>query len=386
MSNTVMSNTPNTLVFHNGPVLTERGFEEDISVVVEDGHIVAVLPGAPPKGAQAIDLQGGYLVPGFIDTQVNGGGDVLFNDEPSVDGLRRIAQAHRKFGTTGLMPTLITDDNAVMCRAIAATREAIEQGVPGILGVHLEGPYLNAARKGVHDASKFHTPSADELDMVASLGNGKTMLTLAPERFSAQTLHELTARGVIVCAGHTAASYEQLRDGFAAGIRGVTHLFNAMTPMNSREPGAVGAALDDGDAWCGLIVDGYHVHDASLRVAIAARPVGKMMLVTDAMPPVGGEREDFELYGVTMTCRDGQCTTADGTLAGSALDMAAAVRNTVHRLGLPLEEACRMASAYPADFLGLGHELGRIAPGYRADLAVLDRDLRVRATWIAGKG
>jgi N-acetylglucosamine-6-phosphate deacetylase len=375
-----------TLAFHNGPVLTERGFEYDLCVVVEDGYIVAVVPGEPPKGVEAIDLRGRYLVPGFIDTQVNGGGDVLFNDEPTVDGLRRIAQAHRQYGTTGLMPTLISDDVAVMCRAIAATREAIAQGVPGILGVHLEGPYLNAARKGVHDPSKFHTPDASELDVVTGLGrDGVTMLTLAPERFDADTLRALTARGVILAAGHTAASYEQLRDGFAAGIRGVTHLFNAMTPLSSREPGAVGAALENRDAWCGLIVDGYHVHDASLRVAIAARPRGKMMLVTDAMPPVGGERESFELYGVPMICRNGQCTTADGTLAGSALDMASAVRNTVRRLGLPLDEACRMAAQYPAEFLGLGGGLGRIAPGYRADLVALDDAMRVQGSWIAGQ-
>lgn len=375
-----------TTAFIHGRILTDRGFETDLSVIVEDGHIVAVLPGPAPKGVETVDLGGGYLVPGFIDTQVNGGGDVLLNDEPTVDGLRRIAAAHRKYGTTGMLPTLISDDVAVMRRAIDATREAIAQDVPGVLGVHLEGPYLNAARKGVHDPSKFHTPGADELDLVASLGtDGVTLVTLAPERFDAATLQALAARGVIIAAGHTASTYEQLRDGFAAGITGVTHLFNAMTPMNSREPGAVGAALENPDAWCGLIVDGYHVHDASLRVAIAARPRGKMMLVTDAMPPVGGEREDFELYGVTMTCRDGQCTTADGTLAGSALDMASAVRNTVTRLGLPLDEACRMASQYPAEFIGLGGELGRIAPGYRADLVVLDHDLRVRGTWIGGR-
>lgn len=375
-----------TTAFTNARVLTDHGFESNLSVLVEDGHIVAVLPGAPPKDAAVVDLGGGYLAPGFIDTQVNGGGDVLFNDEPTAEGLRRIAQAHRQYGTTGMLPTLISDDVAVMQRAIVATREAIAQKVPGVLGVHLEGPYLNAARKGVHDPSKFHTPDAAELDLIASLGDaGVTLVTLAPERFDTATLQALAARGVVIAAGHTAASYEQLRDGFAAGITGVTHLFNAMTPMNSREPGAVGAALENDDAWCGLIVDGYHVHDATLRVAIAARPRGKMMLVTDAMPPVGGRREAFSLYGVEMICRDGQCTTADGTLAGSALDMATAVRNTVHRLGLPLDEACRMASQYPAQFIGLGSELGRIAPGYRADLVALDTDLQVQGTWIAGQ-
>lgn len=370
--------------FVNGRVLSERGFESDLSVIVEDGHIVAVVPGPAPSGAQAVDLRGQYLVPGFIDTQVNGGGDVLLNDTPTVDGIRRIAQAHRQYGTTGMLPTLISDDVEVMVTAIDAVREAIAEGVPGILGIHLEGPYLAAARKGVHNPDKFHTPSEDELDRIVSLGVGKTMLTIAPERFSNAGLEALAARGVLVCAGHTAADYERLRDAFAHGVRGVTHLFNAMTPLGSREPGGVGACIEDPNSWCGVIVDGEHVHDASLRIAIAAKPRGKIMLVTDAMPPVGGTQEDFVLYGETMTCRDGKCTTAAGTLAGSALDMASAVRNTVQRLGLPLDEACRMASTYPAEFLGLGHELGRIAPGYRADLVTLDEELRVTATWIGG--
>lgn len=376
--------TAGAIAFVNGRVLSERGFEPDLSVIVEDGHVVAVLPGAVAGGMQTVDLRGEYLVPGFIDTQVNGGGDVLFNDDPTVDGLRRIMQAHRRFGTTGMLPTLISDDVSVMLRAIAAVREAIAQKVPGILGIHLEGPYLAPARKGVHNPDKFHTPGDAELDRIASLDNGKTLLTLAPERFDDATLRALAARGVLLSAGHTAAGYERLRAAFANGVRGVTHLFNAMAPLGSREPGGVGACLDDPGSWCGVIVDGEHVHDASLRIAIAAKPRGKIMLVTDAMPPVGGEQEDFELYGQTMTCRDGKCSTADGTLAGSALDMAGAVRNSVRRLGLPLEEACRMASTYPAEFLGLGHELGRIAPGYRADLVTLDQDLQVTGTWING--
>lgn len=376
--------TTTTKAFINARVLGEQDFEDGLAVIVEHGRIVELRSGAVRHANETIDLHGGYLVPGFIDTQVNGGGDVLFNDAPTVDGLRRIAAAHRRFGTTGLMPTLISDDVTVMRRAIAAVREAIAQRVPGILGIHLEGPYLAAARKGVHDPERFHTPDEDELDLVASLGVGTTMLTLAPERFDADTLRALAARGVLLCAGHTAASFEQLRDAFATGVRGVTHLFNAMTPMGSRAPGAVGAALDDPDSWCGLIVDGHHVHAAALRVAIAAKPRGKMMLVTDAMPPVGGARHDFSLYGVAVSCRDGRCSAADGTLAGSALDMASAVRNTAN-LGIALDEACRMASTYPAQFLGLGDELGRIAPGYRADLVALDEDLQVRDSWIAGE-
>ncbi|PNS08809.1 N-acetylglucosamine-6-phosphate deacetylase [Solilutibacter silvestris] len=378
-----------TTLFRNAQVLTPQGFERGLDVLVENGRIIDVARDLRATSATVVDLEDGLLVPGFIDTQVNGGGDVLLNDTPTVDGVRRIAEAHRKFGTTGLMPTLISDDVAVMRAAIAAVRDAIDQGVPGVLGIHLEGPWLAEARKGVHDPHKFHTPDATELDLVASLGNGRTMVTLAPERFAHDDRHEvlraLAERGVLVCAGHTAASYEQLRDAFAAGVRGVTHLFNAMTPMGSREPGGVGASIEDPDSWCGIIIDGYHVSDAALRIAIAAKPRGKMMLVTDAMPPVGGKREDFTLYGIPMTCRDGKCTTAEGGLAGSALDMAGAVRNTVQRVGLPLDEACRMASQYPAEFLGLGDELGKIAPGYRADLVWLDRDLQVRGTWIGGR-
>lgn len=375
---------PASFVLRNARVLTDNGFV-DGEVTVADGRIASVGHSTGARqAAESIDLAGGYLVPGFIDVQVNGGDDVLFNDAPTVEGVARIAAAHRRFGTTGLLPTLISDEVAVMRQAIAAVRDAIAQGVPGVLGIHLEGPWLSEARRGVHDAQRFHTPGADELDLVASLGHGRTVVTLAPERFPPDVLHRLAGRGVLLCAGHTAATFDRMREAFAAGVRGVTHLFNAMTPLQGREPGAVGAALDDPGSWCGLIVDGHHVHDAALRIAIAAKPRGRTMLVTDAMPPVGGRRETFVLYGNAITCRDGRCATADGTLAGSALDMATAVRNTVQRLGLPLEEACRMASTYPADFLRMGDRLGRVAPGYRADLAWLDDALEVRGTWIGG--
>jgi N-acetylglucosamine-6-phosphate deacetylase len=375
----------NTRIFHNGHVLTDRGFERDACVVVEDGHIVAVLHGDAPTGADRIDLQGGWLAPGFIDLQVNGGGGVLFNNTPSVEGIATIGRAHRRFGTTGFLPTLISDDAEVMRRAIAATREAIAQGVPGVLGIHLEGPYLAPARKGTHDAGKFRVPDADEIAMAASLDNGITLVTLAPERVPAETVRALAQRGVRLCAGHTAASYEQARAGIDAGITGFTHLYNAMTPLQGREPGVVGAALDADDCWVGVIVDGVHVHPASLRVALKAKPRGKVLLVTDAMPMVGGDAPGFDLYGETITAIDGVVRNAAGALAGSALDMASAVRNTVRLLDLPLEEACRMAAQYPAEFLGLGGELGRIAPGYRADLVLLDGQLRVQGAWIGGR-
>jgi len=369
-----------TIALVNARVLTPDGFRDDLAVLVDGDAIADVVDADSPRvrDADARDLGGHYLLPGFIDCQVNGGGDVLFNDAPTVDTIRRISAAHRRFGTTGFLPTLISDEADVMRAAIAAVDAAIEEGVPGVLGIHLEGPYLAPERRGVHDAAKFRVPDAREIELAASLRNGKTVLTIAPERVPPASIRELVARGVIVCAGHTAATYAEARAALDAGVRGFTHLFNAMSPLTSREPGAVGAALEDAASWCGIVVDGYHVHPASLRIALAAKPRGKVFLVSDAMPPVGGDSDTYALGGVTITCRDGRCETPDGVLAGSALDMATAVRNSVASLGLPLDEAVRMASTYPADFLGLASTHGRIARGCRADFVVMGNDLRVR--------
>jgi N-acetylglucosamine-6-phosphate deacetylase len=367
----------------NARVLVDDGLRDDLAVVLEGGHIVAVVDrrDACVAGAQAIDLGGNQLLPGFIDCQVNGGGGMLFNDAPTVATIRRIGAAHRRFGTTGFLPTLISDDAERMRAAIEAVDEAIAQGVPGVLGIHLEGPYIAPARRGAHDAAKFRALDDRELELVCSLRNGVTVLTLAPEQVSPRQVRALVARGVIVCAGHSAATYAQARAALDAGVRGFTHLYNAMSPLQGREPGMVGAALEDPSSWCGIIVDGHHVHAAALRVALAAKPRGKVFLVTDAMPPVGADTDTYTLAGATITCRDGRCETADGVLAGSALDMARAVRNTVESLGVPLAEAARMAASYPADFLGLAGERGRIAAGLRAELVELDADFEVVRTW-----
>ena len=375
-----------TTALVNGRVLLDDGFRDGIAVLLEDGRIAAVVAedDARLRGCERIDLEGGQLVPGFIDAQVNGGGGVLFNNTPTVEGIATIAQAHRRFGTTGLLPTLISDNVQTMREAVAAARDAIAQRVPGVLGIHLEGPYLAPSRKGTHDERRFRVPDADEVALATSLDGGVTLLTLAPERVPVETIRAFVARGAIVAAGHTAASYDQTRAGLAAGIRGFTHLYNAMSPLQGREPGAVGAALEDRESWCGIIVDGVHVHAASLRVALAAKRRGKLFLVTDAMPMVGADAPSFVLYGETITARDGVVRNAAGALAGSALDMATAVRNTVRLLGLPLAEAARMASTYPAEFLGIGDRVGRIASGCAADLVLLDDAIEVRATWIGG--
>ena len=367
----------------NGRVLTDAGLESGVTVVIDGERIVEVATSR--VGADRThDLQGRVLAPGFIDCQVNGGGGVLFNDKPTVDGVRRIAQAHRRFGTTGMLPTLISDDAAVMRKAVDAVAEAIAQRVPGILGIHLEGPFLSAPKKGIHDSAKFRIPDAADVALIAQGNAGRTLLTVAPEEVSPSIVGELSKRGVVVAAGHTSATYEQTRAALDAGLRGFTHLYNAMSPLQSREPGAVGAALDDAQSWCGIIVDGYHVHPAALRVALHAKPRGKVFLVTDAMPPVGADDPTFRLNGETITCKDGKCTNEAGTLAGSALDMAAAVRNTVDTLGVDLAEALRMASQYPAAFVGLERTHGRIAPGFAADLVVFENG-HVVETWCAGE-
>jgi N-acetylglucosamine-6-phosphate deacetylase len=370
----------------HGRVLTADGWRNDLAVLLDGERIVDLLPLSDPRVSAATvhDLHGAMLLPGFIDTQVNGGGGVLFNDAPTVETIRRIGTAHRRYGTTGFLPTLISDSVDVMRAALAAVEQALAEGVPGVLGIHLEGPYLAPARKGVHDPKFFHTPGSEELALLCAPHRGVRLLTLAPERVPLASIGALAAAGVIVCAGHTAADYATTHAALAAGARCFTHLFNAMTPLGSREPGVVGAALEDAGSWCGIIVDGHHVHPASLRVAIAAKPRGKMVLVTDAMPPVGAADPSYLLNGETITVKDGICQTAQGVLAGSALDMAGAVRNAVQMLGLPLDEAVRMASTYPADFLGLGATHGRIAPDYQADLVALDDDFRVQRSWVGG--
>ena len=371
----------------NGPVLGDDGFVEGRAVLVENGRIAAVTSEADPrvKAARRHDLKGAMLVPGFVDAQVNGGGGVLFNDSPTVDAIRDIGRAHRRFGTTGFMPTLISDDLSVIAAALGAVREAIAQKVPGVIGVHIEGPFISPERKGVHDAEKFRDLDERGVQLLTSLGVGRTLVTLAPEQTTSATIRRLTAQGLVVSAGHTNATFDEMRAALRAGVRGVTHLFNAMSPLTHREPGVVGAALHDPECWCGLIVDGRHVHPAVLQLALRSKRPDRFMLVTDAMPNVGAAQTSFMLQGRRIEVRDGVCVDENGTLAGSALDMATAVRNTVDLLGLPLEQAVRLASTYPAQFLGLGSELGHVAPGFRASLVALDERVRVVDTWIDGE-
>lgn len=366
-------------------VLTPNGLEGGRAVLLDGGMIVDVLSvaGCPTKAARR-ELAGD-LLPGFIDLQVNGGGGVLFNDAPTVEGISAIARAHRRFGTTGLLPTLISDDLDAVARAIAAVDEAIARGVPGILGIHIEGPFLNPVKKGIHDAAKFRLLDDKAVELLSSLKRGKTLVTLAPELAPAGAVRALTERGVIVAAGHTDATFEQVRTALDEGLAGFTHLHNAMTQLESRAPGAVGAALDDAASWCGLIVDGHHVHPAALRVALRAKGADRLALVTDAMPTVGSDVKAFRLNGRRIVAENGRCTDAAGTLAGSDLDMASAVRNAGAMMGVDYATAVRMASRSPAAALGLAATHGAIRAGAVADLVLVDEGRTVVETWIGGE-
>jgi N-acetylglucosamine-6-phosphate deacetylase len=327
---------------------------------------------------------GAFLAPGFIDLQVNGGGGVLLNDRPTTDGMRAIARAHRRYGTTACLPTLITDTGEVMRSALAAARSI--GGRDGVLGLHLEGPFISPHRPGVHPPDQIAQAGRGDLEELCELaGAGRLLVTLAPECVPPGFVRTLASAGVRISIGHSEASAAVVMQAVADGATGVTHLFNAMPPLSARAPGIIGAALAEHRLTAGLIVDGIHVDPVAVRTAFAAKGSDRIALVTDAMPTVGTSLDRFELVGRTIKLADGRLTTDEGTLAGAHLDMASAVRNAVMLAELTLEDALRAASLTPARFLGLDHERGTLVPGARADLVALSEDLSVLTTWIEGR-
>lgn len=372
------------IVLSGARIFDGERFLDDHAVVVEGARIAAIVPHSERPDGAVRDLGGGLLAPGYVDVQVNGGGGVLFNEDPTPEGIARIAAAHRNHGTIGLLPTLVTDAPQVTAAAIAATREALRL-TPAALGIHLEGPFLDPRRKGAHELSYIRDLEPDDVATIAKADCGAVMLTLAPNRVGTGSIAELARHGVLVSLGHSDASYEEARRAVKAGARAFTHLFNAMSAPTGREPGMVGAALDLDEAFVGLIADGHHVHEANLRIAVAAKRRDRFMLITDAMPPAAGGPDHFDLQGRRVTCADGCLRLDDGTLAGSVLTMDEAVRFAVNVVRLPLADALAMASRVPATFLRRDTELGRIAPGYLASLVHLDDELRVLETWIEGR-
>lgn len=368
----------------NARILTPSGFREDLAVVIEDG-LIAGIGRTIPRDVDVHDLGGIALVPGFVDVQVNGGGGRLFNDDPSVETIECMIAAHRAFGTTGMLPTLITDDFDVLEQAMMAVDQAIEKGVPGILGIHLEGPFLAPSRKGAHREDKLRVMEDRHLALLKSLRRGVTHITLAPEAVSLDQIRSLTADGIRVSIGHTNADYATTVAALGAGATGFTHLFNAMSQLTSREPGVVGAAFTFPDIFAGIIVDGEHVHRASIETALRALGPDRLMLVTDAMALAGTDLDSFELQGRTITKVGDSLRTDDGTLAGSAVTMIGAVRRMIEYSGATFESVIKMASTTPANFLGLSASVGHIGLNMRANLVGLNDSLEVVSTWIDGE-
>ncbi|HEX5238517.1 MAG TPA: N-acetylglucosamine-6-phosphate deacetylase [Sphingomicrobium sp.] len=365
-------------------LLTPDGFETDRCVLIDADRISDIVAAADCPSGVSPEVLDGDLVPGFIDLQVNGGGGVLFNDEPTAEGIAAIGRAHRAFGTTRFLPTLISDGLDVTDRGMRAVEDAIGECVPGVLGIHIEGPFINREKRGIHDAGKIRQIDEAAVELLTSLKRGVTLVTLAPELAPPAIIRTLMERGVVVAAGHTAASYERMSAALSEGVSGFTHLFNAMTQLSSRAPGVVGAALESASAWCGIIADGFHVHPAALRVALKAKGAGKLVLVTDAMPSVGSDLTSFMLGDRLIHVEDGRCVAGDGTLAGSNLDMASAVRNAAGMLPVDQVTAIKMASGNPARAIGIEKDTGSITAGLRADLALLNSDGDVLRTWIGG--
>jgi N-acetylglucosamine-6-phosphate deacetylase len=375
------------IAYINGKVLQKHTFLSGQAVVVDDSVIVDIVPTDElvQDTHEIVDLNGHFLLPGFIDTQVNGGGGVLFNDAPDIDGIKTIVKAHRQFGTTGMLLTLISDELDAVQKGISAVNTAIETGVPGVLGIHIEGPFLSIDKRGIHDANKIRKLTAGIVNELEPVKGGVSVLTIAPETMDPALIRGLKDKGFVICAGHTNATYAETSTAIDHGVTGFTHLFNAMSQLGAREPGVVGAALDHHDTWCGVIADGVHVSGASLRIAYRCKGPEKLMLVTDAMPPVGSSENEFILMGNRITAKDGVCIDAKGTLAGTALDMASAVRNMMKLTDCSLAEASIMASTSPASFLGLEKRTGSIKVGMLADFVVLNEQLNIVEVFNSGR-
>ncbi|WEZ86210.1 N-acetylglucosamine-6-phosphate deacetylase (plasmid) [Rhizobium sp. 32-5/1] len=365
------------------------GWHEDAVLVVEAGRIVSIVPeNSAGCTGETVDARGHILVPGFIDLQVNGGGGALLNEQPTLQGIRKICEAHARFGTTALLPTLITDTCEATTAAIKAGVEAKAAAIPGFLGLHLEGPHLSVVRKGAHDPSLIRAMEEPDLDQLLACMQalGCLMVTVAPENTTIEQVKRLTDAGITISLGHTDASFLTACAYAAAGARVVTHLFNAMSGLGHREPGVVGAALATGTLFAGIIADGFHVDQAAMAIAIRSKQgPGRIFLVTDAMSSIGTDLTRIHLNGREIVREGGRLTLHDGTLAGADIDMLSSVRIVHERLGLPLDEALRMASTYPADAVGIAEQKGRLLPGTDADFIILTPELALKSSWIGGR-
>ncbi|WP_086930263.1 N-acetylglucosamine-6-phosphate deacetylase [Agarilytica rhodophyticola] len=371
-------------------IFDSQHFFENHGIILSGENIQAIMPLSElPENIERVELAHGIVAPGFIDLQVNGGGGKLFNNKPCLETLKYMLDGHRQKGTTSMMPTFISDNPSSYSCAVEAVHEAFDKSYKGILGLHLEGPFLVESRRGTHSASYIRKASSSDiqwlLEKQRKSGKACLVVTLAPEQVTPSDIQQLVDAGIIVCVGHSDAEYEKVEIALAAGVSGFTHLYNAMRPLQGRDPGVVGAALSDPNSWCGIIADGHHVHPIAIKVAIAAKPPGKVFLVSDAMATVGSEDHSFTLYTEEISENNGCLINAQGRLAGSAIGLIDAVKFCVEHVNLAVDEALRMASLYPAQFIAKDNCLGRIKNGYRADLVHFNQDYNVLNTWVAGE-
>lgn len=344
-------------------------------LIVDGSCILDLVPEAQlPSDLPRLDGQGWVAAPGFIDLQLNGCGGVMFNDSIAAETLNTMHGTNLQSGTTSFLPTLITTTDQAMDDAMALMVDYRRQHPYQVLGLHLEGPYLNPKRGGIHDQALIRSADRTMINRIAQAGPEVVKLvTLAPEVVPPDFIRQLADAGILVSAGHSEASFEEALVGFEAGVSMVTHLFNAMSAWQGRSPGLVGAALSQANIYAGVIVDGHHIHYGSVAMAHRIKP-DHLVLVTDATPPVGTTLESFVIGGQQVFYRDGKCVSADGTLGGAALTLMAAVENSVRRVGIPLAEALRMATLYPARAIGVDRYLGKLSAGYQANIALFDAD------------
>ena len=360
-------------------------FIEHKALLIDDQHIAGIVnEDAIPTDFSVQKLDGGILSPGFIDLQVNGGGGKLFNNSPDKESLNTIISAHQYFGTTSIMPTVISDSLNILQKCTDTISNEIDNN-HSLLGIHIEGPFFNVKYRGVHQKQYINTINASYLNLFETLDKFPVMLTLAPECISIKQLKHLNSLGFKILAGHTDANYDQLEEAVKYGLDGFTHLFNAMGQISAREPGVVGSAFDFDETSASIIVDLHHVHPSLINLSFKQKPKGKLFFVSDSMATINHGEPSFELYDEVVSESNGRIINSEGKLAGSSITQIDAIKNAYQKCSIPLESAISMATLYPAEYLGVSDYIGQLKKGYRADLAHFDSNFHVQNVWLAGK-
>ena len=360
-------------------------FIEHKALLIDDQHIAGIVnEDAIPTDFQVKKLEGGILSPGFIDLQVNGGGGKLFNNSPDKESLNTIISAHQYFGTTSIMPTVISDSLNILQKCTDTISNEINNN-HSLLGIHIEGPFFNVKYRGVHQKQYINTINASYLNLFETLDKFPVMLTLAPECISIKQLKHLKSLGFKILAGHTDANYDQLEEAVKYGLDGFTHLFNAMGQISAREPGVVGSAFDFDETSASIIVDLHHVHPSLINLSFKQKPKGKLFFVSDSMATINHGEPSFELYDEVVSESNGRIINSEGKLAGSSITQIDAIKNAYQKCSIPIESAISMATLYPAEYLGVSDYIGQLKKGYRADLAHFDSNFHVQNVWLAGK-